>query len=651
MDPETIKLLTQEIQRLQQTMERMTDDTRDGFRRAAQSAQRDIRDVASAVERETDAAGQQMHDLSRTWAEAFTGVFRTVFAEGMDAAFSEAEERIGDMRRSYRALKQEFGTMAVRGQDSAGGFIEGLRSLNRTVFSGLPFGGVLGVMLFGEMRKEEAASTAQQVMQVLENAGGLSRAQIASVEDEIRRLQISIPGIEAAFRAANASAAQLGFTASDLERDVGHAIDGVQDNVRNLSIAMDRFFEVADGTSMQLGATIAINTNTPLREALELTRNIGLAAQDSGISFTVMSAAIAQATSSMRLQTNELKEAQGITEAIRRAQGGFQGEGMQQQRAGALAASGIQGVAGALANLSVGLKAVMGQNMTGGATRGLDAVYDFERGFRGARTGGASGEGFFVNTMTEMLQMSGRIAGGDEAKQYHVLKELFGLNAEQAQTLMALQRNGQDQKSIADEANNHLDRLNKVFMSEGEKQSEFLRMQKELIDIVAVLGTNLLDAMLTGFESLTAAVTFMVGYLVSGTTTSEQAAYMQYQNLMAQRMDTIGSNVLDAGKRLFSVVESAGGQVFERSDQETLARKRYYLERFSRGSEDDQSVGIRGDIRGTARRPQAPLRGNDPEQWELQIKEEERDRQGRRRIRMKRAKMLIQPSMGTGAKF
>jgi len=300
--------------------------------------------------------------------------------------------------------------------------------------------GVVGMMLFGKMREEEIRSNVEKIAQTTEQAGSRGINAVRGLQGQLRALENEIPGISEAFAGTISSLSSVGFTGEDMMQKTGNSIKGVRDSVVSLGTALDRTFEQAAGTAGKFAASLAVDTNGSLRETMNIVRDMGLAVRDTGLSFQQMQGAIMQVTGAMRLQLNSQEESLAVLEQIQDAQAGFEAQGMSAQRAGQLATAGVSGAAQALTGISEGLKAVMGQRMSGGDAQGLDAIMQFETGFRG---GDLEGE-FFQTSMEEVLKMSNEIGGGERSAQYKVLKDMFGMNAEQAQAMLAIQRSTEE---------------------------------------------------------------------------------------------------------------------------------------------------------------------------------------------------------------
>lgn len=624
MDSEQLKILTDEIARLRTSLEQgIVEGARDGVRKASDS-------WAKMVE----GAGDVAVDVTRTWGEAAEDAVRQLRGglsdtqkEQLTLIEKQTEEyreqaRLRDrIQKSFlnqaRLTGKDLDERAGRGRDGAGGMFEGLRTLNSTILSGLPFGGILGVMMFGRLQESEYAAKAQQAGQVMQNSGRVGRGVIRQLNSDLRTLEQSIPGIGANFQAAGAALASMGFTATDAGQAISQNLASAKDTVMNLTVAMDRFFEIGQGEAMKLSATIATNTNGSLKQSAELVRDIGLSVQNTGMSFSQMLGSVMQVTSALRLQTNELQEAKDVAEVIRDAQAGFQVEGFSAQGAAQAAVAGLQGVAGALQGLDTGMKAYLGSQMTGEGPS-LSTFRRFEEGFRGEN------RSFFKDSIEALLTTSREMGGGDEDRQYLALRTAFNLSAEQAQTLMAIQQDAGEQKSISKAAEEHMDALNSAFKDEGLKQSTFKTLTNQLIQVVARVGSALLDVLVSGLEMLTASLTYLGSYLTIGTTQQQDAAYIQYIMASSKQAEKGMANAVSVMQDIPKLLGQGGQMVLGRSARTQRASKDFY--KASVDTEGERRNAVQ-DLRDafnpfSSSRPKspAPNTGGASGSWELGLR-------------------------------
>lgn len=596
MDAEQLKLLTEEMQRMSRAVETGMQNLQGVIKDTESEGVSALARLSDAWAREIEGASTDLIDISETTGEKV--------ASALTAPLRQPLEMIGATIRGYKdelkGLARDVDQRALRGRDKAGGMFEGLATLNRTVFAGLPFGGILGVMLFGRMQEAEYFSKAQQATQVFQRAGSIGRATFRELVADIRPLEQAIPGIAQAFAASNAAAAEMGFTGADAAMRVNSSIEMARDNVRNLATAMDLHFEAGQGASMKFAATIAQNTNAELRESVELVRDIGLAAQNNGLSFNAMLGSVMQTTSALRLQTNEMSEVRDIALAIAQAQAGLRAQGFSRQGAGAVATSGLEGIAGIMSTMQIGLKSVLGERMTDGQDRGLEAVMRFEQGFREQ-----SGSSFFQRALGEIMSLSKELGRGDPAQQYQVLKALFGMSAEQAQVLMAIQRANDEGLSVAEATSRHSGALNRAFKDEALKQSTFRTMMNQLIQVVAKFGSSLLDAVVSGLEVLVASVAYIGKYISVGVSSADTRAYQQLVLRGGERFGEAVENAMDAFSDSSNIGSRFAETVLGRNQRDMEVSTRFYRG-FGDVSGERRSLGDDTSLFGRERRPTLP---------------------------------------------
>lgn len=471
-------------------------------------------------------------------------------SDTVEVANKKATKLFEKQRKAIAELGKQFSQSFITGSDGMGGAASAVSRVMSGVTRKFPVSGIIGMMLFGRMREEENRVRVERLAQTFQNAGEVGMNQVRGLQGELRALEDIMPGISQEFAATATAFSSMGVTARQAMAETGNNIAGVRDTALSLSVALDDTFEVAGGTVGRFAAQVSMDANGSLTATLNTIRDIGLATKDTGISFTQMSGAIMQATGSLRLQMHSQEELLGVAEAIRDAQSGFEAQGMGGRAAGQLAASGIAGVAGAISGLSEGLKAVMGQRMSGGEVQGLDAVLQFERGM-----GQMSQGNFFGGAMKQILAMSREIGGGEESAQYKVLKELFGMNAEQAQAMLAVQRAADEEGDISKASKKHLETLENAFVDKSLKTDTFERLMNRLITAVAKLGAGIADILLSSLESVSLYLQWFVDYLsgVNVRSTEYQTTYYAYRDALAMSTGRGVESVIGAMGDIVSV--------------------------------------------------------------------------------------------------
>lgn len=387
------------------------------------------------------------------------------------------------------------------------GVVQGFqRHLASIGIAGLPFGGLLGLMMFGKWKEAEYTARGNKIAQQFEGLGDIGNNVAGRLGSNVRRLSLQLGrDIAGELESLASGLSEFGVTAEQAFGKTSRAAfktDGATRTLGETLFVLDQGFE-GGGAAFKTAGQLIIDTNMSLRDSVTLTKNIGLAAGAVGMKFSMFSAVVTQATSALRMQG---VEAESIADTIATVSRQYQKMGMQSGRAAAMAASGIQGAADALANMDIGMKAILGERMTGGRVTGLAAGTQFERGTLGA------GEQFGAS-IAELIEIT-KENTNDEASQYYMLKQFLGGNAQAADALMRLQEaGGKDQGAIKKLAEQQSGRLKGMLDKEAQKANVFERHMNVIRDAIGQLGAGLMKIMLAGFGQLSLIYQIIRGYI------------------------------------------------------------------------------------------------------------------------------------------
>lgn len=508
-------------------LDRLSDKVEGTARRAENNVSRIAtltRDQLRSVLKEME---DEFQDVSRTWGEFLM-------------------EPIEQARRQIGELFDDLDKRIGRGRDQAGGLFDGLRRLQGTVLAGVPFGGILGLMLYGLMKEDEWRASAERSTAILERAGSRVSSGLRSrLASDLRGLKLTIPSIIEDIQATLASGVEQGFTGKDLLGTRGLQVGDAR-IARNLAMsltAIDKEFEQAAGTASKFAATIAVDTNRPLKEAARLVADIGFAARDSGVSFMQMQGTVMQVTSALRLQNTEASQVVAIAQKV---QEGYQAAGMTKERAGRLAMDAVGGMGQLVANLGPGLKGFLGERLTGGRQRGTDAIYAMEAGLTGKDPTAA---------LMEIGKLARERVGDDKGKQSLFFQKAFGMSVEQAHALIKIGEATKGTFDVGKMSAEQTKELKDAFKDDSLKQSKFDIMINKLINAVQIMGAGLLKAVIAGFKTLQTGIMFLGDILMWRMTdelqTKYQNAFLSYGN----QVDTGFAAIVNSLKSMGSVGE------------------------------------------------------------------------------------------------
>lgn len=558
MDPEQIKLLVEEMQRLRETLSGTFTEARQNFESASREAQDSLRDARNK--------------LKDFWKETENDA-RNVSIKIREALLEPVEE----FRDRLHGVFDEFDSRAIGGRDRAMGMFDGIRRLNQGILAGVPFGGLLGVMLYGMFKDEEWRARSEQVGQLVEGATSRSSRLIGQLQGQLRSLEIDMPGITADFAASISAAVEGGFGEGDLEGAFVLQGRAIRNNLVEAAVSIDREFEQAAGTAMRFAQELAINTNSSLEESVHLVSQIGFAARDTGINFQSLHASVMQVTSALRMQTNELGDVTEIASLVARAQEGFMNlRGMSQQRAGALATSAVGGMGQLIAGMSPGMKGYLGERMTG--ARGVEAIYEVEKGAADPAA-----------LALEMLKVAREETTGSPAEMSRFLQSVNGMSVEQAHALIMIGEATKGTFEVSDLTAKQIKELENAFKEDSLKQSEFTRLMNVLIDAVQQMAASVAELLSVGFTGLINFAKMVLDYLSGNLTDTAEASYERLFNRLAERSDKAQNRFMDQAERIGNAIDR-GGKKITINDKETEDLMRD-LENARRQARSRESLG------------------------------------------------------------
>lgn len=484
MDIMQAQMLVEQMERLANAMERVNETQSRTVKGATTEASKSVKDMFEGMEGDMD----QLLDVAGSRWEQWRGKLTL-----------DWNQTVESMKSTMSGLKAGAGDAF-----DAKHIKSGLQSFKRSLLSEVPFGGILGIMLYGRMKEAEFAAFGEQAAQQFKTAGRVGRQEAGQLGGVIRRLQTSFQGTAQDVMTVTAAMADAGVQADQGFGKAEFAIEGSRRTLIETSVALDKMFQQGSGATAKTTVQLMRDTNVTLREGLTLTKDLGFAARESGMSFQQMSATITQATSALRLQQ---VDARALADTVMQMQRGFEAQGMGRERAGALAAGGMGALAQSLTGMGQGQQAVIGQRVAGtlgmGDVGGIEAIIQMQRGFRGQE----GSQTFFAEALNQMTQMAEEIAGPNEFQQEFTMQRMFGMTPEASQALMAMRKDISAGMTVDKAAAKHADELNKAFRDEALKTSTFTKLMTALRDTIARLGSELLNQLIistrvlkTGFE-------------------------------------------------------------------------------------------------------------------------------------------------------
>lgn len=584
MDPEQLKLGVEAMDQLVNVAQSKGQRVRDLFFGEIIEGTEEFKDKLKDVKRENEKVADAFADA---WQDKTETVIRA--AEKMKGAIKKnITEAVKGSIAEFQRLNREIGktqTQAIKGvrknlrgrvagRDEMGGATEGLNKLISTVFSQVPFGGILGIMFFGRFREEHWDSVAQKTIQQFEQVGSAGQRSVGALAANIRNLERTIPGIASAFDASAASLAGFGYTADDAMERISMDIEGARDDVITLATTMDRHFELAAGTAGEAMAQLAAITGSTLEEAGMKLARMGAAARNAGVNMRDLVAAVMQTTSAMRLQLSEMEVMDTLSRRMAQVQGALVDQGMSKQLAGKITTQAFGQLGSFISNLSMEWKAVIGERMgalSGRRVRGGAAIRGFEQGLEGTD----DQLGLAMRAILDVIKQEG---GPTRENQYLFMRRGLNMSPEMTRIFEAMEGDISEGMATDKAIEKYMKEMKKALGREAEKTSVFERMAKTAIDLLAQLGTSIIDALSAGFEMLVSTMAYYGKYMTVGVTPEETGAY---QALTGHLVGVIRKTPGELAAQLDTAMDTGGR--FANAVAGRSAETQHYASHFWRG--------------------------------------------------------------------
>ena len=506
--------LERQLARVADSLERMTGAGEDGLNRMRTAADGIGAAMESAARRGEVAFNLSATKTSQAWKRVFDTIGGTTLS---------GNNRLGEFGRAAIGLPStwRWGTAHLPGYWRARGFTDAAKHLPS--IGGINLGGIastamspLGILtalVMAGNATQRGDADARKIMRQFDavgdtrGTGGFGGLRLARISASLGK------EFGADLRSSAARFAADGYGHADAFQKTGKLIVGLRDNALEMATGLDYAFKTASGEVAGFATKLSTDLNISLGKSVRLVRDLGVGARDSGISFSAYMGYITAATSALRLFNIEDGGAGTLAGAFGRMRAGFMGRGMSSQKASQLAGEGIQGLASSQANLSTGLKAVLGQRIgqsMGLNLGGLGALYQFETGFS-EHKGKMGGSNFFQKYIDSLSGMLKTFGGRDE--QYHALKSLMGFTPATAQAFLEYQKDiangltGPQKKKREEE-------LAAALKKQASETPAYIRLLNEIKTALTTLLVALTVAIVSGISIIYESIKGLTALLI-----------------------------------------------------------------------------------------------------------------------------------------
>lgn len=304
-------------------------------------------------------------------------------------------------------------------------------------------GNMLEVMMRSQMQQDIAQTAGRRAMLGFQQGSNQSPEQItrqgAEIGDSMLSLERRFLATREEVQAVFGAMVQGGMKATDAVKQANFAVAGFGSTVVEVSLGVDKALQVAAGSTMQFATQITQGTGMQIDKSVALVKDLGGAAQATGLTFQQMVGSITQVTSALRVQGGD---AQGLANAYFNIQAAIKGSmatDTSEQRVSDLSSAALGGVGQFVGGMNDGLKGFLGQGIAQrlglGNMSALQALRGMETGFQ---MQGRQGD-FARASSEEAFSRLAPQAGGDDTKLFFLLTKVANMPALLAEAMIKTQ--------------------------------------------------------------------------------------------------------------------------------------------------------------------------------------------------------------------
>ena len=397
-----------------------------------------------------------------------------------------------------------------------GGIERGFDRMRSKIFSSLSVGGILGVLLFGRSEDARFKSDAAVVLSTLQQTGTGAEKFIGGLATRAEELHTAYKlSINEVFSTGFHALTEHGLGVAQALQQVQLRADGTKGSMTELMFWLDKFNDAPAGTTANAAASIVADSGMQFDEAVKVMAKLNTLTRDTGVNYRLLAGAISQASSALRLQT---QDASGLAVAYLSMRKGLAGA-LPGQGAGhdaflsKTAMGAVGGLSQRIAGFSDPVMAFLGQDIAKkqglGDIGGIEALYQFQTGFRNQKT--QPGFNPLIATVNSMLETVRGMGGSTAERSFALQRGPFGLGRDEA---LALADSGNLSAEQFVAANPEF--VKKVETALGQQDAKTDTVEQLLSKIEGLLraiGTGLINILAQTFSLLRSGFNALSAYL------------------------------------------------------------------------------------------------------------------------------------------
>jgi hypothetical protein len=365
--------------------------------------------------------------------------------------------------------------------------------------AGLPIaGGLFGLMMYGVTERDRLQSQAGELENIITASGhGVSRQMVsffAGFQEQAQKfLGISRQEIQSILTQLNSAGVELDKLQMNWHNELGI----VGHDVVTMSLAFDRLFEEDSGTTLAAAVQSAKNYGESIENTTLQMVRIGFAASKAGTGISAFMHFVVDLEPQLRYYHADAEAIAGLTLSL---QDEFIKAGMASTVAMDVAKKGMGQIASGLSNLSIGLKAHIGEST--GLGEGLDAAYALTDSIRNADPK------LFMGTLKRIAKLAEKetantgtqlLSEKDRFRLY--LEQNLNMGFEGALAMSKILDMQDDRAQVAALESKDWSELRDSFQTESEKMSALEKDKNKILKGMAEVGQGILGVLmsLSGF--------------------------------------------------------------------------------------------------------------------------------------------------------
>lgn len=428
-DPIIMEQVVRAIERASDTIEDIADQV-DVITTATMAA-------AKKFEVEIDVIEKKVKTVENT---SQTGIKRTQSA--WEAMYRKLNDELGQQDRKWRSMIGYIETHLSRaggmlgsiamGTSGSKGIFSALQSAAGSILSQLPMGGFIGVMLYGAQRAEGFRATSTSIIRTLDQIGGYTKSQAASVQRDVVKMFLSWGSQGEEVLATMQKLAEFNLGGAQF-----HPVSGQKGaEVRQVLTAVDLASKMQAGTSAGVAGAAFEASGKPIEEITERILELRGAAKDAGVGMVGLMSTLTQGLSSLRLQRQGVGDLANAYFSLRKNL--MAHTGMTGDQASLAAMKGLNVAAQGISSMNEGLMGYVAQKIHDRTGRGPSDPFEAMMSLRLGETTGAQGD--YMKQVAQELQeiIKGQFGGVGKAGQIGILGKMGGFSDEQSRAILEL---------------------------------------------------------------------------------------------------------------------------------------------------------------------------------------------------------------------